>query len=62
MSTQVDPKLRNFKWTDLDALQTLLNDVGRHGHRDWPTNAGELRADLEYPRVQPERNLVLTFD
>jgi mycothiol synthase len=59
LTTQTNPQLRTFKWSDLDSLQRLLNDIGRHGHRDWPSNVAELRAELEFPRVQPERNIAL---
>ena len=54
-------QLRNFKWTDTDALSDLLNTVGSHGHRDWPRGSDELRALLEYPRVKPKRNIVLAI-
>jgi len=53
--------LRNFKWTDIDALSDLLNKAGSHGHRDWPRGADELRALLEYPRVKPKINIVLAI-
>ena len=33
--------------------------MGTHGHRDWPESVEGLRAVLEYPRVQPEKNLVM---
>lgn len=62
MSTQADLQLRTFKWSDLDALQHLLNDVGRHGHRDWPSTVEELKAELEFPRVQPESNIALAIN
>lgn len=62
LSTQANLQLRNFKWTDLEAFQHLLNDIGPHGHRDWADDTEELRAELEYPRVQPERNIALTMD
>jgi len=62
LSTKANLKLRNFKWSDLDAFQQLLNDIGRHGHRDWSGNSEELRAELEYPRVQPKNNIVLSTD
>ena len=52
-------QLRSFKWTDTGALSDLLNTVGYHGHRDWPRDSDELRNLLEYPRVQPKRNVVL---
>jgi mycothiol synthase len=60
--TQANLQLRNFKWSDLEAFQHLLNDIGRHGHRDWAEHAEELRSELEYPRVKPERNIALTMD
>ena len=56
-----DLQLRNFKWTDINALSDLLNKAGSHGHRDWPSGADELRGLLEYPRVQPKRNVVLAI-
>ncbi len=59
LPTQINIQLRSFKWSDIDALQLLLNDIGRHGHRDWPSNVDELRAELEYPRVQPKQNVAL---
>ena len=54
-------QLRNFKWTDTSALSDLLNKAGSHGHRDWPHQVDELRVLLEYPRVQPKRNVVLVI-
>jgi len=54
-------QLRNFKWTDINPLSDLLNKAGSHGHRHWPRGADELRALLEYPRVQPKRNVVLAI-
>ena len=62
MSTKTNIQLRKFKWSDIEALQLLLNDIGRHGHRDWPSNVDELRAELEYPRVQPKRNIALAIN
>lgn len=62
MSTKTNIHLRNFKWSDIEALQRLLNDIGRHGHRDWPSNVDELREELEYPRVQPKRNIALAIN
>lgn len=62
MSTLANVYLRNFRWSDLDLLRNLLNEAGRHGHRDWPTNSDELRAELEFPRVKPEQNIVLAVD
>jgi mycothiol synthase len=59
LSTQANLLIRNFKWSDLDALQQLLNDVGRHGHRDWASNVEELRSELESPRVKPKRNIAV---
>jgi len=41
------------------ALAGLLADVGAHGHRQWPESVEGVRSDLEYPRVQPQQNLVL---
>ncbi|MBT4125949.1 MAG: GNAT family N-acetyltransferase [Chloroflexi bacterium] len=61
MSTLANVQLRNFKWSDLDSLQQLLNEAGRHGHRDWPSNSNDLRAELEFPRVKPKRNIVLAM-
>ena len=51
--------LRNFTWGDIDKYFGLLRDVGAHGHRDWPESVEGLLADLNYPRVQPEKNLAL---
>jgi mycothiol synthase len=62
LSTQANLKLRNFNWTDLEAFRQLLIDLGRHGHRDWASNIDDLRAELEYPRLQPKRNIALTLD
>jgi len=59
LSIQTNLQIRNFKWSDIDALQRLLNEIGRHGHRNWPANADELRAELEFPRVKPKRNIAL---
>jgi mycothiol synthase len=59
LSTQADVQLRNFKWSDLEALQNLLVATGVHGHRDWPSSMSGLKAELEFPRVQPIRNVVL---
>ena len=59
MSIQANLQLRNFKWSDIDALQRLLNEIGQHGHRDWPALPDDLRAELEFPRVRPKRNLAL---
>ena len=59
MSIQANLLIRNFKWSDLDALQLLLNSVGRHGHRDWASNVDQLRGELESPRVKPKRNIAV---
>jgi mycothiol synthase len=59
LSTQANLQLRTFTWSDLDSFQLLLNDIGRHGHRDWPSRAEDLKAELEFPRVQPESNIAL---
>ena len=59
MTSLPELNIRNFEWSDIKALSRLLNDVGTHGHRDWPESVEALRADLEYPRVRPEENLVL---
>ena len=59
LSTQSEIQLRNFKWSDTSALSGLLGDVGTHGHRQWPEGVEGLRFELEYPRVQPQQNLVL---
>lgn len=61
LSTQANLRLRNFKWSDLDAFQRLLTEAGQHGHRDWPSNPTELRAELEFPRVKPEQNIALAI-
>lgn len=57
--TSPELQLRNFQWSDIEALSRLLNDAGTHGHRDWPDGIQDLRADLEHPRVRPEENVVL---
>ncbi len=62
MSTPANLELRNFKWSDVDAFHHLLNAIGRHGHRDWPSEPGELRATLEFLRVQPEKNIAFAVD
>lgn len=59
MSIQSNIQLRNFKWSDLDALQQLLNEIGQHGHRDWPALPNDLRSELEFPDVNPKRNIAL---
>ena len=59
MSIQANIQLRNFKWSDLDALQQLLNEIGQHGHRDWPALPNDLRSELEFPDVNPKRNIAL---
>ncbi len=62
MSAQATPQLRKFEWSDLAAFRQLLDDVGRHGHRDWPGSIEDLRTELEYPRVRPVQNIVLARD
>lgn len=52
-------QLRNFEWCDLEQLLRLLVSVGKHGHREWPENVRTLRLELESPRVQPDRNMVV---
>ncbi|NQW21187.1 MAG: GNAT family N-acetyltransferase [Chloroflexi bacterium] len=59
MSIQTNFQLRNFKWSDLDQFQRLLHDIGRHGHKDWPSDSDDLRAELEFPRVQPKQNIAI---
>jgi len=59
LTSEPELQLRNYEWSDINALSDLLNDAAAHGHRDWPESVEGLRADLEYPRVQPEKNLVL---
>jgi mycothiol synthase len=59
LSIQATPQLRNFKWSDLESFLHLLNELGHHGHRDWASNIDDLRGDLEFPRVQPKKNIVL---
>jgi mycothiol synthase len=59
LATQSELRLRNFEWCDTMALAGLLADVGAHGHRQWPESVEGVRSDLEYPRVQPEQNLVM---
>ena len=59
MPIQSNLQLRNFKWSDIDILQRLLNEIGRHGHRDWAAFPDDLRAELAFPRVRPKRNIAL---
>jgi mycothiol synthase len=59
LSIQTNLQLRNFKWSDIDVLQRLLNEIGRHGHRDWAAFPDDLRAELAFPRVRPKRNIAL---
>ena len=56
---QSNIELRTFTKPDIDSLNKLLNDAGSHGHRDWPDKISDLRSMLEFPRVQPHKNLVL---
>ena len=56
---QSNIELRKFTKPDIDSLNKLLNDAGSHGHRDWPDKISDLRSMLEFPRVQPHKNLVL---
>lgn len=62
LSTLANVRIRNFNWSDLDTLQHLLNEAGRHGHRDWPSNSKDLRSELEFPRVKPEQNIALAMN
>lgn len=63
VTTPPATQLRNFTWNDTEALRSLLDEIGIHGHRGWPRNPKEFRAELEYPRVQPQENVVLAdFD
>ena len=39
-----------------------MNDIGPHGHRDWAAGERDLCIELEYPRVQPGKNILLAFD
>ena len=56
---QSNIELRNFTNTDIDSLHKLLHDTGPHGHREWPDTTSGLMSSLEFPRVQPHKNLVL---
>ena len=56
---QSNIELRTFTKPDIDSLNKLLNDAGSHGHREWPDKISDLRSMLEFPRVQPHKNLVL---
>ena len=42
-------------------MSGFLNEVGPHGHRDWPVDRTALEFELELPRVQPEQNLALAL-
>ena len=52
-------QLRNFEWTDIQGFFSLLRNAGPHGHRDWPETLEGVRAELGYPRVQPEKNVAV---
>ena len=56
---QSNIELRNFKNADIGSLHKLIHDVGSHGHREWPNKISDLQSELELPRVQPHKNLVL---
>ena len=56
---QSNIQLRNFTDTDIDSLHKLLQDAGSHGHREWPDTTSDLTSVLEFPRVQPHKNLAL---
>ena len=56
---QPNIELRNFTNTDTGSLHKLLHDAGSHGHREWPNKISDLRSELELPRVQPHKNIVL---
>ena len=56
---QSNIELRNFKNADIGSLHKLIQDVGSHGHREWPNKISDLQSELEFPRVQPHKNLVL---
>tara|TARA_B100000029_G_scaffold379283_1_gene374104 strand:- start:669 stop:1565 length:897 start_codon:yes stop_codon:yes gene_type:complete len=55
-------EIRNFNWNDLETFQRLLNSIGIHGHKNWPSNVKNLTVALNFPRVQPERNIALAHD
>ncbi|MEC9293791.1 MAG: GNAT family N-acetyltransferase [Chloroflexota bacterium] len=56
---QSNIELSNFTNADIDSLHKLLHDAGSHGHREWPDTTSDLISVLEFPRVQPHKNLVL---
>ena len=56
---QSNIELRNFKNADIGSLHKLIHDVGSHGHREWPNKISDLESELELPRAQPHKNLVL---
>tara|TARA_B100000700_G_C15050502_1_gene860032 strand:+ start:244 stop:1158 length:915 start_codon:yes stop_codon:yes gene_type:complete len=62
LSKHKNLEIRNFKWNDLEAFQRLLNAIGMHGHKNWPANVQNLTVALNFPRVQPERNIALVHD
>lgn len=47
-----------FEWSDIGQFEQLLTRLGQHGHREWPDSNEALEAELRYPRVQPETNVV----
>ena len=56
---QSNIELRNFTNADIGSLHKLIHDVGSHGHREWPNKISDLQSELELPRAQPYKNLVL---
>jgi len=50
--------IKHFDWSDIDQFGQLLTRLGQHGHREWPDSSDALEAELRYPRVQPESNVV----
>ncbi len=48
-----------FRWESLDEFSDLLNRIGRHGFRSWPTSPNELRSELETLRLEPESDVWL---
>jgi mycothiol synthase len=61
LTTSPELFIRNFEWVDIAGMSALLGDLGPHGHRDWPAGRSDLQLELEFPRVQPEKNVALAF-
>jgi mycothiol synthase len=51
--------VRKFTWSDLDALSSLLNALGKHGFRHWPESPENLAAELRSMRLRPGRDIFL---